>query len=104
MSKNKQVMKHYVDAQGAYIGAFTDDSKQVPIDAIQIDEPPMDARQMLVGGKWVAIDKAKYYAELRQAEYPSIEEQLDAIFKGGVAFDTMKVQIQGIKAKHPKPV
>jgi hypothetical protein len=43
------------------------------------------------------------YAQKRRKEYPSIEDQLDAIFKGGADFDEMKQRIEAIKAKHPKP-
>ena len=42
------------------------------------------------------------YADLRRAEYPSIEDQLDKIYHGGV--DAWKEQIKEIKDKHPKGI
>lgn len=43
-----------------------------------------------------------YYAK-RRAEYPSLAEQLDAMWKGGDAADAMQVLIQAVKNKFPKP-
>jgi hypothetical protein len=42
------------------------------------------------------------YRDLRRAEYPPIEEQLDAIWKGGSELELMKLQISNIKQKYPK--
>lgn len=41
------------------------------------------------------------YVELRIAAYPSIGDQLDAIWTGGQAFDDMRAQIAAVKAKYP---
>ena len=43
----------------------------------------------------------KTYAFQRANEYPSIEEQLDMIFHGGL--EQWQEQIQAIKDKYPKP-
>ncbi len=43
------------------------------------------------------------YTELRRANYPSVGDQLDAIWKGSADFDAMKVQVVAVKAKFPKP-
>ena len=43
-----------------------------------------------------------YYAK-RRAEYPPLAEQLDAVWKGGVAAEAMQAQIQTVKDKYPKP-
>lgn len=42
-----------------------------------------------------------YYA-LRRAEYPTLGEQLDALWKGGDAAAAMAAKILEIKTKHPK--
>ena len=42
------------------------------------------------------------YLDLRKAEYPSMDEQLDAIWEGGSDFDKMKTEINKIQAKYPK--
>lgn len=43
------------------------------------------------------------YRILRSKEYPSIGDQLDALFKAGVFPEEMAEQIQAIKDKYPKP-
>ena len=43
------------------------------------------------------------YAQRRRSEYPSIEEQLDALWKGGQAQAEMAQRIATIKTKYPKP-
>ena len=45
-------------------------------------------------------EKTKYVFQ-RSKEYPSIEEQLDLIFHGGL--EEWQQQIQAIKDKYPKP-
>jgi len=42
------------------------------------------------------------YREKRKNEYPSIEEQLDAIWKGGTEMEKMKNLIISIKNKYRK--
>ena len=46
---------------------------------------------------------AHAYIDLRLAEYPSIGDQLDALFKAGVFPEEMAAKIQAIKDKYPKP-
>jgi hypothetical protein len=41
------------------------------------------------------------YKDLRAAEYPSIVDQLDLIYHGGI--EEWKAQIKAIKDKYPKP-
>ncbi len=45
---------------------------------------------------------AKQYARKRAAEYPSIGDQLDALFHAGVFPEEMAAEIQAIKDKYPK--
>lgn len=51
--------------------------------------------------------KAEYerteYQRQRAPEYPSITDQLDALFHAGVFPPEMAAQIQAIKDKYPKP-
>jgi len=42
------------------------------------------------------------YKEKRQVEYPSIGDQLDALFHAGVFPEEMAAQIQAVKDKYPK--
>lgn len=52
-------------------------------------------------GEWVVrvID----YAARRQAEYPTIADQLDAIWKGGAELERMRDTIMAVKEANPKP-
>ena len=43
------------------------------------------------------------YKENRKAEYPPIEDQLDALWKGGQSEIDMKATVDAIKTKYPKP-
>jgi hypothetical protein len=63
-----------------------------------------------VNGNEVAYDKnavqayvdAHAYIAKRQAEYPAIGDQLDALWKGGDAAAEMLAKVQAVKAKYPK--
>lgn len=46
--------------------------------------------------------QANAYQSKRAAEYPSIAEQLDAIWKGGDAAEEMLAKVQAVKLKYPK--
>ena len=46
---------------------------------------------------------AKEYQRQRVPEYPSIGDQLDAIWKGGDSYDAMLAKVMAIKDKYPKP-
>ena len=41
------------------------------------------------------------YKGLRQTEYPSIADQLDTLYHGGI--DAWKAEIKTVKDKYPKP-
>lgn len=49
--------------------------------------------------EWAASE----YKRKRAPEYPSIGEQLDALFKAGLFPEEMAAKIQAIKDKYPKP-
>ena len=44
------------------------------------------------------------YKSKRQAEYPSIGDQLDALWKGGDAQAEMLAKVLAVKQRHPKGV
>jgi hypothetical protein len=46
---------------------------------------------------------AKEYQRKRASEYPSIGDQLDALWKGGDAAAEMLAKVQAVKNKYPKP-
>ena len=68
-------------------GAFDAEGNQVVID------------ESLVNA-WVDPDTYKYN---RVKEYPSIGDQLDALWKGGEAAAEMLAKVQAVKTKYPKP-
>ena len=45
---------------------------------------------------------SKEYITKRAAEYPSIGDQLDALWKGGDAAAEMLARVQAVKNKYPK--
>ena len=49
-----------------------------------------------------ALVASKAYIDNRLAEYPSIGDQLDALFHAGVFPDDMAATIQAVKDKYPK--
>ena len=59
----------------------------------------------LVDGNLQAIpepEDTRTYADFRKNEYPSIGDQLDALFHAGVFPEDMAAQIQAVKDKYPK--
>jgi hypothetical protein len=52
----------------------------------------------------LAAYSAKEYARNRVKEYPSIGDQLDALWKGGDAAAEMLAKVQAVKVKYPKGV
>lgn len=51
-----------------------------------------------------AYVKAHEYIAKRAAEYPSIGDQLDALWKGGAEAEAMLAKVQAVKQKYPKGV
>ena len=66
--------------------AFDKDGNQITIDMSAVNA-------------WV--DPEAYIAK-RQSEYPTIGDQLDAIWKGGDAQTEMLAKVMAVKAKYPK--
>jgi hypothetical protein len=67
-------------------GAFDKDGNKVEVDLAAVNA-------------WV--DPEAYIAK-RQAEYPPIGDQLDALWKGGEAAAEMLAKVQAVKSKFPK--
>ena len=68
-------------------GAFDKDGNKVEIDLAAVNA-------------WVDPETYKYN---RVKEYPSIGDQLDALWKGGDAAAEMLAKVQAVKTKYPKP-
>lgn len=43
------------------------------------------------------------YVAQRLAAYPPIADQLDALWKGGEAMESMRARVLAVKTTHPKP-
>jgi hypothetical protein len=43
------------------------------------------------------------YQSLRRAAYPTIKDQLDALWKGGAEAEAMRASVLAVKAQYPKP-
>ena len=69
-------------------GAFDKDGNKVEIDMAAVNA-------------WV---NPNAYKSKRQAEYPPIGDQLDALWKGGDAATEMLAKVQAVKTKYPKGV
>lgn len=49
------------------------------------------------------INHRSDYREMRRKAYPKIEDQIDALMKGGADERAMRDHVLGIKGKYPKP-
>lgn len=67
-----------------------------------LDENIAKPSESEVNAKSAELD-ALAYRESRRIEYPSIGDQLDALWKGGQAATDMLAKVQAIKTKYPKP-
>jgi hypothetical protein len=96
IASKEAAIKADIDAKEAAWAALTPKTREIP--------DPMG------GTTVVDIDKSEivrpdipdYYAK-RRAEYPSLGDQLDALWKGGDAATEMAAKIAAVKAKYPKP-
>lgn len=68
---------------------------------------PMTAEEIAAIAAAAAAADAEFastqYQRDRQGVYPSIGDQLDALWKGGQAAADMLAQVQAVKAQFPKP-
>jgi hypothetical protein len=65
-----------------------------------ITDIPSDAEIQAEAARLQAEHDAKTYQRNRAAEYPSIPDQLDLLYHGGM--DAWKAAIQAVKDKYPK--
>lgn len=118
---NTYEWKRYIPKNTTDLNEFTNSIKQSVLDEIDAKEAEwaaLEPKTRTVSdpftGNETTIPIAKeeivcpaipdYYA-LRRNEYPSLGDQLDAIWKGtgSAAFTSMMNKIEEVKAKYPKP-
>lgn len=67
-------------------------------------KPVFDRLEAGEAGEVLDEDFPQPSYEVRRArEYPSLRDQMDALWKGGEAEDEMRRKIMAVKARHPKP-
>jgi len=96
MAQSETAIKAQIDAKEAAWAALTPKTREVtdPITG-ETTTVPIEKSEI------VRPDIPDYYAK-RRAEYPSLGDQLDALWKGGEAQANMQAQIAAVKAKYPK--
>lgn len=76
------------------------------IEAFDADEKPVEIDFKLVDAEKASLEaaeKAIAYRAKRAGEYPSMGDQLDALWKGGASASEMLSKIAAVKDKYPKP-
>jgi hypothetical protein len=94
-------MKHYISPDKV-LYAFEEDGSQdhliLPSYVLVNDEQAQEHRKTQ---QQIEFDTMSY-AEKRKAEYPSIYEQLDALYHAGVFPEELAQKIKAVKEKYPK--
>ena len=78
-----------------------------PIEAYDASENPVTIDMSLISAAIAALEAAENavkYKELRVKAYPSVGDQLDALWKGGQEQAAMKARVDKVKTDYPKPV
>ena len=96
IAQSESAIKAQIDAKEAAWAALTPKTREVtdPLTG-ETKTVPIEKSEI------VRPDIPDYYAK-RRAEYPSLGDQLDALWKGGDAQTAMQAQIAAVKAKYPK--
>ena len=96
IAQSESAIKAQIDAKEAAWAALTPKTREVtdPITG-ETTTTPIEKSEI------VRPDIPDYYAK-RRAEYPSLGDQLDALWKGGDAQTNMQALIAAVKAKYPK--
>lgn len=95
-------MKHYKDPHTNELYAYEADGSQdeyIKAGLVAITVEEVDS---IYAAAAAEAQAALTYAEKRAAEYPSIGDQLDALWKGGDAAAQMLAAVQAVKVKYPK--
>ena len=84
----------------AEFSVLDDDINQITW--IKCPDIPTDAEILAERDRLLAEFRSREYQRQRAANYPSIGDQLDALFHAGVFPPEMAAQIQAIKDQFPK--
>ena len=93
----------YVNADGVFLGHYCEQT--APEEATQTETAPQNTTSIWNAEteSWVEQETPTSYQKKRREAYPSIGDQLDALWKGGSALEQMEANIMAIKALYPKP-
>jgi hypothetical protein len=94
-------MKHYISPDNKLFAFELDGSQDhlIPSSYVQVtDEQAQTHRELQQNIEFESMS----YAEKRKAEYPSIYEQLDALYHAGVFPEELAQKIKEVKEKYPK--
>jgi hypothetical protein len=95
-------MKHYINPTTKEIFAYELDGSQdhlISSELIPVNDSDLAAlREEQQATAFAALS----YAQKRSIEYPSITDQLDALFHAGLFPAEMAAKIQAVKDKYPK--
>ena len=90
--------------EGPWFG-FTDNNNQTYENLFIRDGSEKPTKQECIDGvKAMQADyDARQYQRDRMVSYPSVQEQLDMIYKAGQGGDAFQAAIKAVKDKYPKP-
>jgi hypothetical protein len=87
--------------KGAAWSMVEDDYENIDWYSQEIEKPTREA-VLIEQERLQKIEDSNAYKAKRLAEYPSIGDQLDALWKGGDAAAEMLAIVQAVKTKYPK--
>lgn len=90
----------YPDAEYAWYGDVDD---YAGLDWHSDGDPPPEAELVAARDAEIASWEQTEYARNRAVSYPSIGDQLDALFHAGLFPEEMATQLQAVKDAYPKP-
>ncbi|WP_341782737.1 hypothetical protein [Pseudomonas putida] len=102
-------MKVYVDSQGALVNIGDWDTcigLDENGDMVETNPIPDGVREIDAEVSYTSAGRAflsDNYYDLRRCEYPSIGDQLDALFQAGAFPADMAAKLQAVKDRYPKP-
>jgi hypothetical protein len=85
-------------AQWHWIGTTYDGLNWLDEEQIKPTQQALETELANLQTQWEQSE----YQRLRKLEYPSIGDQLDALWKGGLAAEEMLAKVQAVKNKYPK--
>ncbi len=93
-------MQYYIDTETKQRYGFEDGN--LPLDMGHLQPISLEEVQKQVEAEQQALFDKLSYSTKRRREYPSIGDQLDALYHAGIFPAEMAAKIAEVKAKYPK--